>query len=794
VSSPSSAADVPNTILRPLLQRQLRALRGRYLRHGLGLVLAALAGVVLLFFALDRWLLLPLPIRLLHTAAVLATAGFGFWRFVRYPLSRRFEELDAAVWFERAFPALHQRVVSAVQLAAARDAADPALRNQSQAMIDRLLAETAEAVQALPLQNLFDPRPTRRTGAAALLGGLLLLVGAWSSPAVAKAFLLRHLGLDAEYPRQTSLFVELPPAGPDLQLAASAGRVELTLPAGADLHVGVRVEGTVPKEVFLDVVAGRDGGGEVRSVSMSPRPGERFRHVFRRLAGSFSFRARGGDDPDGDLEVVVRTVHPPQVANLRAVVTPPAYTGVQRVEQPGGAIEALVGSDVELAVTTTTAVKQATLVFLESGKRVDLVADAPSDDSGQQLVQRARFVVEASDRYQVELLAENGLRNPNPGTYPIAALQDYAPVGRWLLPEDEGLQLLRTALLCVRIDARDDFGLAGVDLRIERDGALGQPLPLLAAAPGGPTPVAQPTGAEAPGVQPVGTLPTGTLPTGAVLTHLLELSDLLADAPANDTGLVLQVQLRDNRAPLPGSSELPRRIVQVVEPPQLADAIGRLFRGLREEVAQALEIQQDRRARLEELAGAGRGSLVATQLLTSVEVGQGRIAGSGERIHRGLMRAFDLHLWNRLEPSQHAPAVVELYMAHSRTLQEPVALDPAFYRDLQQRRAAGTLGALERVLDPILAMIAAADQIVLVEAPAIQRTLAEMQVARDDADFQAARQRAQAGQLRCEQLLQALLDRLEEWNDYQDLVQEVRGLRDRQRDLQQRTEEARGKK
>lgn len=774
MSPPSSTADVPNTILRPLLQRQLRALRGRYLRHGLGLVLAALAGCVLLFFTLDRWLLLPLPIRLLHTAAVLAVAGFGFWRFVRYPLSRRFEELDAAVWFERAFPNLHQRVVSAVQLAAQRDAADPALRNQSQAMIDRLLAETAEAVQALPLQHLFDPRPTRRTGAAAALGGLLLLVGAFSSPAVAKAFLLRHLGLAAEYPRETSLFVELPPAGPDLQIATAAGRVELTLPAGADLPVGVRVEGTMPKEVFLDVVAGRDRGGEVRSLSMSRRPGERFRHVFRRLGGSFTFRARGGDDPDGDLEVVVRTVHPPQVANLRAVVTPPAYTGVQRVEQPGGAIEALVGSEVELAVTTTAAVERATLVFLESGKRVDLVADAPSDDSGQQLVQRARFVVEASDRYQVELLGANGLRNPNPSTYPIAALQDYAPVGRWLLPEDEGLQLLRTAMLCVRVDARDDFGLAGVDLRIERDGAVGQPLALLPAAPEGTS--------------------ATTLPTGAVLTHLLELSDLLADAPANDTGLVLQVQLRDNRAPLSGSSELPRRIVQVVEPPQLADAIGRLFRNLREEVAQALEIQRDRRARLEELAGAGRSSLVVTQQLTSVEVGQGRIAGSGERIHRGLMRAFDLHLWNRLEPSQHAKAVVELYQAHSKTLQEPLSLDPAFYRDLLQRRTAGTLGALERVLDPILAMIAAADQIVLVETPAIQRTLAEMQVARDEADFQAARQRAQAGQLRCEQLLQALLDRLEEWNDYQDLVQEVRGLRDRQRDLQQRTEEARGKK
>ena len=41
--------------------------------------------------------------------------------------------------------------------------------------------------------------------------------------------------------------------------------------------------------------------------------------------------------------------------------------------------------------------------------------------------------------------------------------------------------------------------------------------------------------------------------------------------------------------------------------------------------------------------------------------------------------------------------------------------------------------------------------------------------------------------------LQQLLYRLEEWNDYQDMVQEARALRDRQRDLRIRTEELRGK-
>lgn len=778
MSPTPSSADPVVAVLRPLLARQLRALRGRYLRHGAALVLAAVAAAVLLFFGLDRWLDLPLPIRLLHTTVVVAMFAYGFVRFVRYPLQKRLDDLDVAVWFERSFPDLHQRVVSAVQL---HGADGDALRNQSRPMIEQMVADTAAAVQALPLERMFDPRPERRVFAGAATGLALLLGGALLAPATAKAFLLRHLGLAAEYPRATSLFLELPPAGADLQVTQRGDEVELVLPAGADLHVGVRVEGTVPKEVLLDVAPLRDNQrGDVRSVTMSPRPGDRFRHSFRRLAGSFTFHARGGDDPDGDLQVTVRTVHPPQVANLRASITPPAYTGAQKQETSGGAIEALIGSDVELVVAATAAVKTATLVFLESGKRLPLVADAPQDDSGVRLQHRVRFPVEASDRYQIELLGENGLRNPNPGTYPLAALQDYAPVGRWLLPEDEGLSLLPTALLCVRIEGRDDFGLAAVDLVVEHDGARSAPRSLL---PPAPLPSA---GGEAVAPAPV---------TDVVRTELLEMRDLLAGAAAAENGLVLQVALRDNRQPQAGVSELPRRIVQVVDPEQLAAVVGRLFRNLREEASTALDVQVDRRARLEELDGDGAAlGTTALQSLTGIEVGQGRVQSNGERLHLGLMRAFDLHLWNRLEPSQHAATVVELYRAHSAQLAEPLALDPAFYRGLVQKRAAGELGAMERSLDPILAMIDAADRLVGEDGPAVARALAELQVAQPGAEWQAARQRAIAGQQRCEARLKSLLERLEEWNDYQDLVQEVRGLRDRQRDVQTRTEEARGKK
>ncbi|MBL8733762.1 MAG: hypothetical protein JNN13_15430 [Planctomycetes bacterium] len=758
-------------VLRPLLGAQHQRLRARFFAHGVSITSALVLAALLFAFGLDRWLFLPLPIRLLHSLALVSLLGYGAVRFVRYPLSRRFADHDLAVWFERTFPTLHQRLVSAIQLHAMPPAA---LRNQSPAMIERLLEETAAAVQALPLQQLFDSRRTRRFAAAALLLALVTALGALWYPATTNAFVWRHLGFAVDYPRATTLRLELPPAGADLQRSDQDGLTELVLPAGADLHVSVLAIGTVPKEVWLDVRTLRAGrGDEPRSVSMTPRPGDRFRHVFRRLAGDFEFHARGGDDEHGDRRVVVRTVHPPQVATLSALVTPPAYTGAAAVTQSGGAIEGLIGAEVELSLTTTAPVTTAALVLLESGRRIELGPVAPQDDSGAATVYRARFRIEGSDRYQCELIGGNGLRNPDPGTYPIAALQDYAPVGRWLLP-DEAIALLPTGLLCVRLEAKDDFGLVRASLQIERAGQTTLQQELLAAAlPGDPA--------------------TAAAVTSLLPTTLFEVKDLLGGAAAENDSLVLHLRLADNRQPEPGATELPRRIVPIVDPPQLAAIIGRQFRGLREEVAQAVDVQRDRLGRLQDLlARTGQPTGEFPMQLTGIEVGQGRIRSATERVHLGLMRAFDLHLWNRLETSQNADKVVQLFVEHGRTLREAVAADPAFYRDLAARRAAGTLGEMPTTLDPILNMVQLADVLTSTRAPALARLLAEAQVARD-AERAPLLQRAEADQAAMLADLEQLLLRLEEWNDYQDMVQEVRALRDKQRELQSRTEEARGR-
>src|SRR5262249_21554409 len=181
----------------------------------------------------------------------------------------------------------------------------------------------------------------------------------------------------------------------------------------------------------------------------------------------------------------------------------------------GGGGEALPGTAIALAVSVTDQVTIAVAVFLESGKRLPLDPTAVSDDSGTVTAFVGRFTVETGDRYQVELTARNGLRNPNPGTYPVNALQDYAPVGHWLLPHDEsGTLLLPDALLCVRGEAHDDFGLLQARLRIDAGNAREKELQLLHAD------------AAAPPNQPPANQPP---PVALSFVELVELKQLLGD-------------------------------------------------------------------------------------------------------------------------------------------------------------------------------------------------------------------------------------------------------------------------
>jgi hypothetical protein len=138
--------------------------------------------------------------------------------------------------------------------------------------------------------------------------------------------------------------------------------------------------------------------------------------------------------------------------------------------------------------------------------------------------------------------------------------------------------------------------------------------------------------------------------------------------------------------------------------------------------------------------------------------------------------------------------VITFYEQWHKEHAEPQPFSPAFYRDLAKARQAGTIGALEQSLDPILRMTMLADSLAAELSPPLLRKLAEAQVAASMESMQQQLQQALAMQDKVIASLQEMLSKLDEWNDYQDLVQEARSLIEKQRDVQSRTQQTQGSK
>lgn len=760
-----SAAAPIDRALETLGQR----LRRRFLVHGLGWMLAAIAAGIGLYFILDRALDLPRGVRVVISIGLVAFLIYGLRRRVLYPLGRAFSRDDVATAVERRFPQLRQRLISAVQLARREE-----LHGESPAMVEEVVRTARAELDALPTAEVLDPRRTRRVwGIGAGLAAIAVVALTWT-PGTAPVFFQRMLGASTSYPRETTLVVELPESSNELRVALAEGTARVVIPAGGDLPVLVRAEGVVPREVAL--ITERSASGAAGEVAMTQRGEDRFRHVFRRIGAGFSFYARGGDDPTGDLLVTVEVVEPPRVATITAKLTFPEYTKLEAKELVGGGIEAVVNSRAELTVTATAPVLSATLHLLDSEREVSLQPVTIEDDQGTSYAYTGSIDIVATDRYQIVFVGPDEISSPHPGTYPIVAIEDHAPVARLLTPGNSELDVvLPTALLPVRIVASDDFGIAEVS----------------ASTVSGENEYVRST-RMFDGASVLATQAT----TETFATALLEVADL-GDTPVTvGETIVVSGAVRDNRQPEEQVAELRSRNVAVVGPSDLARRISSHFRRIRDSVEKALNLQSDRRDRLlelrEDMKTADGEELGLANRIITIEVGQGRVLAEARRLHRELKRSFDFHLFNRLEESLHAPKVVELYSTHHRENPSDVDYPDAFYRAVTAERRVGTIGAMEKTLDPILQMIETADGLATQTCPEAIRAIEGAAVASESDATKEALDRAAASQAAILASLESLRSRLDEWNELRDVLTQTRSIRDKQKDIRARTKTLQG--
>ena len=215
------------------LEKKIVALRHRVRRlaavHALSVAAVALLGTVVAVGSADYWLRFQdRGLRLFASLAALAVVAWSLFHVVRSIVAARLGDGELARRVERHFPALRDRLLSAVEFLGHAEN-DPTAG--SAALRRELIARVTAEARNVEFSAVLDRRPTAR--AVAVLAAGLLLSGVlieWP-PALARIALTRLANPFGEtpWPRATHLAIRQPS---DRVGAESPFRSKRSMPAG----------------------------------------------------------------------------------------------------------------------------------------------------------------------------------------------------------------------------------------------------------------------------------------------------------------------------------------------------------------------------------------------------------------------------------------------------------------------------------------------------------------------------------------------------------------------------------
>lgn len=745
-------------VLAAALARLFAAVTRAIWLEGLGRAALALGVGVGLFFLADWTLDLPRAVRLLALAALVVATALTVGRRLVRPLRARPGATGLAVLLERDLDVREELLVSAVDLQRAPDAGASPL---SRALVERVFERAERAAAGVDVARLLDHGPARRRGALGALALALAALPLVVSP-LAGVFLARLVGSDLPWPRRTTLELEIVSGA----IVENPGSEELRLlvPRGGDVALAVRAaDGSVtPERVQLSSASSvpqmldADGTGT-------------FRALLRSVTKNDRIAVRGGDDDDGRPNATITVVDPPDLAGLVIEVVPPTYTDLpaQRYDNTGAT--ALVGSSVRLWAATSPPDANATLALLPTDEEIAperrAAPDGFADVLGDEAVLFHSFTMDQSLRLRFDLTDARGLATPDPALFALDAVEDRPPEIVRLVPSRSDVETSGDGAVRAVLAVRDDFGVDDVTWTARAGGDDG---PILAT--GRLEPLALPEGADGEWHA----------------TLRIEVADLLG--PERDVGSQIAVAFEATdraRPPQVGRDDSLR--VRVLGRDELMRRVKDRLARTRTQASTLSERLVETRRRAEELA-----LLVAAADVSSGEELSGlrtalalarRAESDGRAIVRELTAVCELVLYARLDDKA------------GRLLE---ALD----RELADRRSRtfdaepwrAVIAAHER---EALAVDGFATHLVSIAALALELMdgpLADTAGALDDATaardaevlahrVDEASDAARDGAL----LVEALLERLSEWDNYQSVLSLTRDLLERQKTLSERT-------
>jgi hypothetical protein len=765
---------MPNPPLTRRLETLRAGLRLRWLAAGGLRLVAEVAGFLVLQFAVDRLLWLPVGARQFAGLAAGALFAWRLFRLVIRPLRKSVTVHDVALVVERRHPGLQGGLASMVEVeAAGRLPAD-----NSPELLEQWRAAVATRAAALDFGLIFAPALLRRL--ALLAGAGVLLIGGFAafSPHESAIFLARLVGADVAWPRRTRLELDVAAAGSSMHFRVERDDDQLArrvvVARGASLPIVVRARGAVPDEVLLLVrEEGRVGAEEVR---MARRDGtdDDFIHRFGNATRPLRLTAAGGDDPGQGPPLEVEVIAPPAIDRLVATTTPPAYTGRPTVREERHEFAVPVGTTIDLELATSGDVVEASLTLhSDPGTARPLVADERTPG-----LWRGSVVAEESGTLNFQLTGRSGFRNLRPIDVPLTVLADRKSSVEIVRPAVSDLEVTARAVVALRLLVDDDYGVRRSELSLVRsdDPAVSS---LLLQGEGSARPALLPAQGEPHALDAVLDLATLELPRAGVAALVRE-----------GDSLVYSARIEDNRtdadgAPAPQVTVSPTRRIDVIADSEKLRKLGERQQRVKAAVAAARKSQEERKAGLEALLSAQGDGGIATRELTVLEVEQGRVGNSVRQSVRDLCDVTAEFTLNRLDPAQSAERAVQRLLSELAATRSGPNFDFSPFRALTVAHGAGEFGDLQP-LGALLQMtalgLAAAEDL----AP---KALDQLRQARLTGVPEERLERLRGAELAQRQLIETLtllLQKMEEWEDFHEILDLWRGLVDDQKELNER--------
>ncbi len=445
-----------NLALRPATHEALQRFRLR--RQQLLQTRALLCGIAIALTAftviavLDRVWFMPDVIRPWLSLLVYAGAIFAAWKVAWRFIAQASGKEGTAKLIESAEPALHERLLAAVELADPRDGVNV---KDSVEFREKLQDDVAATVEGIDWTKKLPTRTLKPWFIAT--GGVL--------GAVFVLCLVPGLHLRGFLARAALPFANLErPASLKIRILEPVKSDDLA-PIGSEVPLIIETEGARPQLATLEF---QTEGSKPRRTELSNVGTTRFEGVVPVGQSDVRYRVHAADaiTPWRTLSARAR----PRIVEFTKTIVPPAYSGWQETKliEDHGDLEALDGSTIKLTLKTNQPVSQSDIV-INPDLTEKITATAKPDANG--LLTTDIAIKAAHGSWQIALKSqETGFTNEESTPWRITTIPDLPPTAQINEPGEQ-IELLPDEAVRLVGMATDDVGLGSVKLAHAINGA-----------------------------------------------------------------------------------------------------------------------------------------------------------------------------------------------------------------------------------------------------------------------------------------------------------------------------------